>query len=220
MLAKYNMSVEQNIFVAKRNIVDYIWKSANFEGIAVTYPETDNLYNGINVARLDIDDITTVNNLKHAWKFVLENIEHPINFPFICKINQYVGSNLIYNAGFLRNVPATVGGTNWKPTLPIESQIRENIEDILSIPSPTDRAVTLMLYGMRKQMFIDGNKRTAMLAGNHIMISNGVGIISVPIEKQETFKHMIIEFYESDNMEPVKKFVYDNCIDGMDFRAI
>jgi len=36
---KYNLTAEQNIFVAKRNIVDYIWKSANMEGIAVTYPE-------------------------------------------------------------------------------------------------------------------------------------------------------------------------------------
>ena len=37
---KFNLTREQNIFVAKRNIVDYIWKSANLEGIGVTYPET------------------------------------------------------------------------------------------------------------------------------------------------------------------------------------
>ena len=35
---KFSMTVEENIFVAKRNLVDYIWKSANLEGIAVTYP--------------------------------------------------------------------------------------------------------------------------------------------------------------------------------------
>lgn len=35
------MSVEENIFVAKRNLVDYIWKSANLEGIAVIYPQTE-----------------------------------------------------------------------------------------------------------------------------------------------------------------------------------
>ena len=43
---KYNLTREQNIFIAKRNIVDYIWKSANLEGIAVTYPETQAIYDG------------------------------------------------------------------------------------------------------------------------------------------------------------------------------
>ncbi len=37
MEAKYHMTREENIFVAKRNIVDYIWKSARLEGLAVTY---------------------------------------------------------------------------------------------------------------------------------------------------------------------------------------
>lgn len=41
MEAKYNLSVDENIFVAKRNIIDYIWKSAKLEGLAVTFPETE-----------------------------------------------------------------------------------------------------------------------------------------------------------------------------------
>ncbi len=32
---KYNMTQEQNIFYAKRNIVDSMWKSANLEGITI-----------------------------------------------------------------------------------------------------------------------------------------------------------------------------------------
>ena len=37
---KFRLTVEENIFIAKRNIVDYIWKSANLEGINVTFPQT------------------------------------------------------------------------------------------------------------------------------------------------------------------------------------
>lgn len=37
---KYSMTLEENIFVVKRNLVDYIWKSANLEGISVTFPQT------------------------------------------------------------------------------------------------------------------------------------------------------------------------------------
>ncbi|MDR1754102.1 MAG: Fic family protein [Eubacterium sp.] len=220
MEPKFNMTVEQNIFVAKRNIVDYIWKSANLEGIAVTYPETDTIYNGISVPHLRIDDVIAINNLKYAWRFVLENTNYPTDYPFICKINQYVGGeNLIYNAGFLRNIPVKMGGTAWIPDIPAETQVRKELDDIKRIPNPTDRGITLMLYCMRKQMFVDGNKRTAMLAGNHIMISNGAGIISIPMEAQDKFKSLLVKFYETNDMEEIKLFVYDNCIDGIDFET-
>ena len=40
MKNKFNLSIEDNIFIAKRNIIDYIYKSAKLEGIAVTFPQT------------------------------------------------------------------------------------------------------------------------------------------------------------------------------------
>ena len=70
---------------------------------------------------------------------------------------------------------------------------------------------------MRKQMFLDGNKRTAMLAANHFMIKNGAGIITIPIEIQAQFTKMLVEFYESGEMKQVKNFLYDKCIDGIAF---
>ena len=218
MEPKYRMTVEQNIFVAKRNIIDYIWKSAKLEGLAVTYPDTEAIYNGMSVSGVKVSDIIAVNNLKHAWQFVLENLSYPIDYPYICKINQLVGGdNLIINAGFLRKVPVTIGGTSWRPDIPIESQIKEELSGIHHIENPTDRAITLMLYLMRKQMFLDGNKRTAMLVGNQVMISSGCGVISVSIEQQREFTTMLVQFYESNDMEPLKAFVYDYCIDGIAF---
>ena len=173
MEPKYRMTVEQNIFVAKRNIVDYIWKSAHLEGLAVTYPDTEAIFNGLSVAGVAVKDIIAVNNLKHAWQFVLDSLDYPVDYPFICQINRLVGGdNLVYHAGFIRNVPVTIGGTSWKPEMPIESQIKEDLLEIRAMPEPTDRALTLMLYVMRKQMFLDGNKRTAMLAGNAEMTSD------------------------------------------------
>ena len=212
------MTVEQNIFVAKRNIIDYIWKSAKLEGLAVTYPDTEAIYNGMSVSGIKVSEIIAVNNLKHAWQFVLENLSYPVDYPYICKINQLVGGdNLIINAGFLRNLPVTIGGTSWRPDIPIESQVKEELLEIRHIENPTDKAITLMLYLMRKQMFLDGNKRTAMLAGNQVMISSGCGVISVPIEQQRDFTTMLVQFYESNDMEPLKAFVYDYCIDGIAF---
>jgi len=213
---KFTLSVKNNIFIAKRNIVDYIWKSAKLEGINVTYPDTDAIYNGFIVSDILVDDIQTINNLKHAWRFVLDTINYPTNYALVCKINQYVGSNLFYNSGTIRTVPVSIGGTSWKPDIPIESQIREELEEVLTIKSKTAKAITLMLYLMRKQMFVDGNKRTAMLAANHAMITGGVGIISIPIDMQRQFHKLLVQYYESNEMDEIKQFVYDNCIDGLD----
>ena len=77
---KFILTKEQNIFVAKRNIVDYIWKSANLEGINVTYSETQAIYDGGIVNGLTVDNIIAINNLKYAWQFILENEEIDCDF--------------------------------------------------------------------------------------------------------------------------------------------
>lgn len=92
---KYNLTQEQNIFLAKRIIVDSIWKSANLEGIAVTFSETQTIYYGGNISRLRIDEIVTINNLKHAWQFILSSINENVDFNYISSVHSLVGSNLV-----------------------------------------------------------------------------------------------------------------------------
>lgn len=219
MESKFFMTREENIFVAKRNIIDYIWKSAKLEGLGVTYPDTEAIFNGMRAPNVKVEEIVAVNNLKHVWQFLLDNLDVPSDYNYVCLLNKIVGGdNLVINAGFIRKVPVSIGGTSWKPDMPIESQIKEEIAEVLKIEEPTERAITHMLYLMRKQMFLDGNKRASMLAANQIMIANGCGIISIPIEHQPEFTRMLGNFYESGNMDEVKGFVYQNGIDGIDFR--
>lgn len=111
-----------------------------------------------------------------------------------------------------------IGGTSWKPQFPIESQIKEELAILLNQPekTKTEIAIEIMLWIMRKQMFIDGNKRVAMLFANRIMIDNGCGIITISQENQPTFFEKLIKFYESgDNMD-LKQWIYDTSIDGID----
>lgn len=212
---KFNMTVEDNVFLAKRNIIDIIWKSARLEGLNVTFPDTEAIYNGLVISNIEVNTVIAINNLKHAWQFVLDNIDYQLDYPYVCKINQFVCSNLISNAGFIRNYPMSIGGTRWKPELPIESKIKEEINDIMQIENPTDRAITMMLSLMRRQMFGDGNKRTGMLATNQIMISNGVGVISIPIELQREFSNLLVNCYETNDMIEINDFIYNSCIEGI-----
>lgn len=215
---KYNMTIDENIFVAKRNIVEYIWKSANLEGIVVTYSQTEVILDGLAVNGMRINDINAIVNLKHAWQFTIENIDYPLDFRYLSQINKLVGEyNIVPLAGILRTSDVSMGGTDWKPEVPNKEEIEKHMNEISKIENATDRALTMMLYLMRTQPFYDGNKRTAMMVGNQIMIQNGVGIISIPIKHQEKFRDMLIKFYETNDMSGIKSFIYDNCIDGIQF---
>lgn len=217
MQNKYNMTAEQNIFVAKRNIVDYIWKSAHLEGIDVTFPETQQIYEGGNVGRLRVDEIVTINNLKHAWQFLLATIQQEIDFKYLCSIHALVGSNIVENAGNLRTSHVKIGGTEWKPLLPDKETYETDLSELKQIKNPTQRAIKIMAYTMKSQLFWDGNKRSAMLLANHEMIKNGVGVLSIPIDKKEEFGKRLIQYYETDDMTELEQFMYEDCIDGIEF---
>lgn len=220
MQDKYNLTREKNVFIAKRNIVDYIWKSANLEGIGVTYPETQAIYDGGIVNGLTVNDVIAINNLKYAWQFILEEENIKCDFTTLCHIHKLVADRLVLqeNLGRLRTTPVNIGGTNWKPQFPIESQIKEELDSLLNQPlkTKTEIAIEVMLSIMRRQIFIDGNKRVAMLFANKIMIDNGCGILSIAKENQTTFFEKLIEYYENGDMSNLKAWVYDNCVDGID----
>ena len=214
---KYHLTREQNVFFTKRNIVDYIWKSANLEGIEVTYSQTQVIYDGGIVNGLTVDEVVTINNLKYAWQFILENEDIETNYYCLCELHKLITDKLVYNSGYLRTTPVSIGGTEWKPQFPVESQIKEELEEILNQnnKTKTDIAIEVMLWIMRRQMFLDGNKRVGMLFANKIMIDHGCGIISISKEYQADFFTKLINFYETNDMNDLKQWIYDYCIDGI-----
>jgi Fic family protein len=216
MKAKYNMSQKENIFLAKRNIVDYIWKSANLEGIGVTYPDTQAIYNGMSVSGYTIEEINAVNDLKHAWLFLLDHIDMELDLDFIKQVHLLLGKFTVINAGALRIDEVRIGGTDWIPEIPSEEKVKSDICDCLnSNSSPLDVALDITMYLMRAQLFYDGNKRIAMLIGNKIMIQNGQGIISVRQKDIKEFYQLLVNYYETNDKTLLKQFLYENCIDGI-----
>jgi len=215
MVDKYSMTQAENMFWAKRNVIDYIWKDATLEGIAVTYAETEAICYNMKMSNFKPDDIQAVLNLKHAWQFILDILDYSTNYTVVCEIHKRVSSNLVYRPGELRAFPVTIGGTQWIPVLPIESIIKERIIEINELNcSNTERALKMMLYLMRAQIFEDGNKRAAMLAANHMLIKGGNGVIAVPTEHQEEFKRLLVQYYETNDWDSILQFTYNNCLDG------
>ena len=219
MQAKFNMTQKENIFLAKRNIVDYIWKSANLEGIGVTYPDTQTIYDGVAVSGYTIDEINAINDLKHAWQFILNDVNTELNLDYIKKAHALLGRFTVINAGALRRDEVRIGGTDWIPAVPEENKAREAVAELIQSAdiTPIEKALDMTLLLMRSQLFYDGNKRIAMLIGNKIMIEHGQGIITVAQKDNKEFYRLLVEYYETNNGDRLKHFLYDNCIDGVEF---
>ncbi len=110
-----------------------------------------------------------------------------------------------------------ITGTDYIPSIPDRDDVIEKITKILQIQNPTERAIEYMLYGMKSQLFWDGNKRTSTICANKIMIKNGCGIIKVADNKLKEFNVLLSEFYTTNNKEKIKQFIYNNAIDGIVF---
>ena len=213
---KYNLTKEQNIWIAKRLLVDSVYRSANLEGIAVTFADTEDILNDVNVPNIKPSEISKVCALRDGWHFILDNLDKTIDLAFLENLHELIAkADLDYqDLGVIRKDNVRIGGTNWIPELPDIEKLHNQLTDILKIENITERAISVMLWIMRSQVFIDGNKRIATLVANKILIENGGGILSIPVELDRTFKVMLVEYYESNNMEIIKQFIYENCIEG------
>ena len=212
----YNMTKDNNIFFAKRKLVDNLYKSANLEGIAVTFADTMAFFNNVNTGKISIDDMLKLKGLKDAWELVLNTINEELTMDYIKKIHFQIckGQN-VEPLGDYRDCGVWITGTSWRPKLPSECNYDNELAEIKKIDNPLDRCITLFCWIQRSQMFKDGNKRVANLVANKEMIKNGQGIIAVPVEKIGEYFTVLIDFYETNDYKKIKQWIYDNCIDGV-----
>lgn len=197
--------------MAKRMLVDSIWKSANLEGLRTTFPKTEAiLANAPTTTKTE--EVLFVINMKRAWQFLLDNLEYSNCIALLREYDKIVGELLFRYAGEIRTFPVQIGGTSWEPELPHTGIIIDTIRQIEEIGDVELKALKYFCYIARTQMFIDGNKRVAQLMANKVLIENDVGIFQIPLEVLEEFKGMLIEFYETADDAKIIDFMKENCI--------
>ena len=79
MLNKYNITVEDNKFFFTRKLVDVIYRSANLEGIAVTFADIYTFMNNVNTGKISVDDMLKLKGLKDAWAYVMDTLDLKFN---------------------------------------------------------------------------------------------------------------------------------------------
>ena len=199
------------IAMAKRLLVDSIWKSANLEGLGTTFPKTEAILENI-PTNTSTEEVLFVVNMKRAWQFLLANLEFPTNIALLREYNKLVGDTLFQYAGEIRTIPVQIGGTTWEPEMPDVGTIIDTLGEINAIKDIEERALKHFCYAARTQMFIDGNKRVAQLVANKVLIEHNIGIFQIPIDKIEDFKKLLLDYYESGKDENIISFMKEHCI--------
>ena len=203
-----------NLDFARANMKANIYDQAVLEGVATTFPQTEDIIeNGI-VSGVTATDVQKILNLKHAWEFILDKdvLIYPTGYYILCHIAKLVNEGFYADGGRIRGVPVTIGGTSYVPPLPIESVVREEMEEILhSAADDVDIAIRLCLYCMKTQIFNDGNKRAAVLLANHYMIAKGQGMLVIPQEHVPEFKRLLVAYYEDRDGGETGEFLRTKC---------
>ena len=83
------------------------------------------------------------------------------------------------------------------------------------IPGETEKALEAFVWGARGQFFWDGNKRTSMTLANKILISSGVGFLTITDKHMEQFNTLLLDYYNTGDSETLKDFLYENAIQGI-----
>ena len=206
--------VIQNLEFARANMKANIYDQAVLEGVATSFPQTEDIIDNGKVNGMTASDVQKIMNLKHAWEFILDNdvIQAKSDYYLLSHIGRLVNEGFFADGGKIRGVPVSIGGSTYKPPIPIEIDVKEKIDSILkSQKDDIDIAIELCMYTMKAQVFIDGNKRASVIYANHYLIAHGQGFLVIPENKVSEFKKKLVAYYEGEDIAVIGSFLKNYC---------
>ena len=194
----------------ERLTIDLSWKSSQIEGNTYSLLETERLLKEKETAEGKAkDDAVMLLNHKEAIDFIFETRDYftPLTISGIEDIH----SLLVKDLGVDRNIRKRrvgISGTNYKP-LDNEHQIKEALRDMCELVNNLDcifeKALLSLVLLSYIQAFGDGNKRTARIICNALLIANGYCPISFRTIGPVEYKKAMLIFYEQNNMNAFKE---------------
>ena len=214
---RYHLAPEQSRFLAKKKWDVNVYCGMKMENRAVTFPQTKTILDGVNVPGVQLGDIQAILNMRDAWRFLMGSIEEPVTLDYLCKLNGFIARNEALEWGRLRTGSAAISGTDYTPPVPQEAAVREALAAILSADTTaTERALNAFCWGTRAQLFWDGNKRTSLTLANKILLQAGAGVLTIQDRNMEQFNEALLNYYNTAAAEPLKAFLYENAIQGLE----
>jgi len=194
--------------------IDLSWKSSQIEGNTYTLLETERLLKEKKTASgKQKDEAVMLLNHKDAIDFILENPDYlkKLSIKSIEDIHSLLTKELGINRN-LRNRRVGITGTNYRP-LDNEFQIKEAFEKMCILINEKsnifEKSLLALVLISYIQGFMDGNKRTARIVSNAILIANNYCPISFRTVDSIDYKKAMLIFYEQNNITAFKRIFID-----------
>lgn len=190
--------------------IDLSWKSSQIEGNTYSLLETERLLRESRTADGKTkEEAVMLLNHKDALRFVLDNPDYlqQLSIGHIEDIHQLLTKELAVDKG-IRRRRVGVTGTNYRP-LDNEFQIREALCDTCELingkANVFEKALLALVLISYIQAFADGNKRTARITSNALLIANGYCPLSFRTVDSIDYKKAMLVFYEQNNLYAFKQ---------------
>jgi Fic family protein len=194
----------------ERLAIDLSWKSSQIEGNTYSLLETERLLKDKETAAGKTkDEAIMLLNHKEAIDFIIQNPTYinPLTVSSIEDIHSILAKELSISRN-IRNSRVGISGTNYTP-LDNEYQIREALEQMCQLVNTKqdvfEKALLVLVLISYIQPFTDGNKRTARIISNAILLKNGYCPISFRTIDSLEYKKAMLVFYEQTNIYPFKQ---------------
>jgi Fic family protein len=194
----------------ERLAIDLSWKSSQIEGNTYSLLETERLLKDKETAAGKTkDEAIMLLNHKEAIDFIIQNPSYinPLTVSSIEDIHSILAKELLISRN-IRNSRVGISGTNYTP-LDNEYQIREALEQMCELVNAKqdvfEKALLVLVLISYIQPFSDGNKRTARIISNAILLKNGYCPISFRTIDSLEYKKAMLVFYEQTNIQPFKQ---------------
>jgi Fic family protein len=206
------------LMLAYKMLPEYVFDTSQLENNPLTFPEVKTLLDGVTVGGRKICDVQQILHIKNAWLLLFEFLKNDrfvLSKTMFHVINKEIAQDEALYAGSFRNGSVSIAGTkNYSaPDFKSLDDIFETeIHTVLDNYGPAEQAICIFLWGSLNQFYWDGNKRTARLIANGILINEGLGVFNIKTEDILEFNTLMTDFYDTKNANAAVKFLSEKCI--------
>lgn len=191
-----------------------IFSASQLKGIDMSLDQARGVIDYAATESFNPDDVALIMRLVDAFRYILINTTQ-FTFQTIQRINALIMGTGALGAGVVRKKMVSPAATmkKWVPPIPDKGDREAFLIALLTSRKPvTSQALDLFLDICRMQYFTAGNQRTALFAANNLLLTQGAGLLMIPLNKMGSFQELLADFCLSGEDRVVKQWLSMYCL--------
>lgn len=198
--------------VLKDSFIQLIYDTAKIEVSGSSYPLTKDIIEGTYYGNEEAYPVRVIRAIRDAYRMVtdIDNISQlKVDLNFLCGINKVVGVSSTdwqeQNTGHLRKtkreneIYVSTSKGKYYPGEVKPREVSQSLKEILSQKDCVKAAIETMIFICKRQLFVDGNKRTAFIVANAILAKNDVGVLLLSDKDKQEYIDNLLDYYDDES---------------------